>query len=111
MPFAFSGISACVLDDLIYIVGAHEDILRFDPLSETYHACARTSIDRTYCASFVLGGCLYVAGGSALSSSSVEGYDATTDTWTSVANKFMLERRKYCEAVTITIGSVGPTEE
>jgi hypothetical protein len=62
---------------------------------------------RRYCATFVLGGRLHVAGGMGHISSTVERYDAITDTWTGVAS--MLEGRYACGAV--TIGSAGPTEE
>jgi hypothetical protein len=63
-------------------------------------------VSRENGASFVVGGCLYAAGGNG-GSESIERYDAASNTWTAVAD--MLEGRRWFSAV--TIGSAGPAEE
>jgi hypothetical protein len=66
-----------------------------------------TSKSKTNSATFVLGGCLYVAGGDGASSTLVERYDVATDKWTAVAG--MLEgRADFCA---VTIGSGDTAEE
>jgi hypothetical protein len=108
MPHACSCHRASNCNGLVYIVGAGEDneeVLRFDPVSAEWSTLAPTIFNRTDCATFVLGGCLYAAGG--VSEDTVERYDAASDTWTEVAD--MLEERLSCGAV--TIGSAGPAEE
>jgi hypothetical protein len=70
MPVACSFHSACVLDGLIYIVGAgnganESEVLRFDPVSGAWSTLAPTT-SRRYGgegSSFVVGGCLYAVGG------------------------------------------------
>jgi hypothetical protein len=58
--------------------------------------------------SFVVGGCLYAAGGIIDDGdASVERYDVASNMWTAVAD--MLHARNSCGAV--TIGSTGPAEE
>ena len=59
---------------------------------------AHTPLSRKYGSSFFLGGYLHVAGGPE-ESSSVERYDAATNTWTAVGD--MLEGRSFFQAVTI----------
>jgi N-acetylneuraminic acid mutarotase len=89
MPHACSCHRASNYNGLVYIVGTGEDneeVLRFDPVSAEWSPIAPTIFNRTNCATFVLGGCLYVAGG--LSQETVERYDAATDTWTEVAEMF-----------------------
>ena len=82
-------------------------VLRFDPVSGAWSTLAPASANRKSCLSFVLGGCLYVAGGAAENKSSVQRYDVATDTWTAVAD--MLKGRWFFGA--ITVGSVGSAEE
>jgi hypothetical protein len=108
MPHACSWHCASVLDGLVYIVGARginhgRGVLRFDPASAVWSTPASTLACREDGASFVVGGCLYAAGGS----QSVERYDTASNTWTAVAN--MLDGRLLFGAV--TIGSSGPAEE
>jgi N-acetylneuraminic acid mutarotase len=114
MPCSSADHSASVLDSLVYIVGAGDrggdnNLLRFDPVSESWSTLAPTLLDRRRGCSFVLGGCLYTSGGGLPreSYSSVERYDAASNTWTIVGN--MLEGRQFSGAV--TIGSEGPAEK
>jgi hypothetical protein len=111
MPIASAFHSASLLDGLVYITGAGDfgyDVLRFDPASGTWTTLAPTSSMRDSGSSFVLGGCLYVAGSRKLSqASSVERYDVVTNTWTTMTD--MLEARCYCSAVTIRLAR--PAEE
>jgi hypothetical protein len=110
MPLRCSCHSVSVLDgDQVYIVGAGDDgkgVLRFHTASGVWSTLGATSNDKHGCATFVVGGCLYVAGGDG-NLSRVERYDATTDTWRAVAN--MLRRRHNCFAV--TFGSAHPAKE
>jgi N-acetylneuraminic acid mutarotase len=108
MPDVSSGHSASVLDGMIYIVGAGDGgraVFRFDPVLGAWSTLTPLLTAHREATSFVLGGKLYVSGG--LMISSVERYDAATNTWTEVTD--MLKRRSYFAAV--TIGSVGPAEE
>jgi hypothetical protein len=103
--------SVSVLDGyMIYVVGAGDDgkgVLRFDTDSSVWSTLGATSSNKHGSASFVVGGCSYVAGGEVRSS--VKRYDvANTGTWTAVAD-MMLEGRYYFHAV--TIGSADPAEE
>jgi hypothetical protein len=111
MPFACYCHSASVLDGKVYIVGASDsghEVLRFDPESVAWSTLAPTLQSRQSGASFVVGGCLYAAGGGApTTSSSAERYDVASNTWIAVAN--MREGRSLHCAV--TIGSAGPSEE
>jgi hypothetical protein len=109
MPHASSDHRVSVLDGLVYIVGVGDgsNVLRFDPASDVWSTLAPTLNNRGQCCSFVLGGCLYAAGGEGIDALSVERYDVTTDTWEAVAD--MLEARTGFSAV--TIGYTGPAEE
>jgi hypothetical protein len=110
MPLLSSTYSVSVLDgDQVYIVGAGADgkgVLRFDTVSGVRSTLGATSNSNLGNATFVVGGCLYVAGGTD-NPSNVERYDVATDTWTAVAN--MLEGRVHFCAV--TIGSADSAEE
>jgi hypothetical protein len=109
MPSAECGNSVNFIDGQIYIIGAGDDsrgFLRFAPVTGAWSTLASTLLRRFHAASFVLGGCLYAAGG-IWSPSTVERYDADTDTWTAVSN--MPEERNSFGAV--TIGPTGPAEE
>jgi hypothetical protein len=105
MPLPCSSHSVSVLEgDQVYIVRAGADkmgVLRFDTASRMWSTLGETLNNERGSATFVVGGCLYVAGGEN-SFSSVERYDVAADAWTGVAN--MLEDRGYFCAV--TIGSV-----
>jgi hypothetical protein len=110
MPLPCYAHSVSVLDDdQVYITGAGDDggVVRFDLASGMWSTLGATSIWKHgglvlhRSATFVLGGCLYVAGGQGDSSSIVERYDVTTDTWTAVA-KMLEGRADFCA---VTIGS------
>jgi hypothetical protein len=94
-----------VLDgDTVFIVGVGDDgkgVLCFDTASGVWSTLGATLNNKDGSESFVLGGCLYVAGGDDASSSSVERYDVATGTWTAVAN-FLEDRSHFCA---VTIGS------
>jgi N-acetylneuraminic acid mutarotase len=108
MPLVCAYHSASVLNGQVYITGAGDsgcDVLRFDVATGAWSTLAQTIDDRAFGVSFVLAGCLYVAGGNA--SASVERYDVATNTWTELAN--MLTERCCFRAVCIE--SDGPTEE
>jgi N-acetylneuraminic acid mutarotase len=118
MPCVGSGISANVLDGLVYIVGAGgsaslpptgraigEEVLRFDPVRGAWSSLARIGGRRDECASFVLGGCLYVAGGIGGYSDGQNGvsvirYDVASDTWTPVAD-MLVGRQGSSSGVTV----------
>jgi hypothetical protein len=110
MPIPCSSHSVSVLDgDEVYIVGAGRNgkgVLRFDMASGVWSTLCATSNDKYRSATFVLGRCLYVAGGVRNSSLSVERYDVATETWTAVAN--MLEGR--IDLCAVTIGSAESAE-
>jgi hypothetical protein len=104
MPVAMYDHCVSVLNGLMYIVGLDENgrvLLRFDPVSGEWAALTSPLAGCDCGASFVLGNYLYTAGGLS-SQSTVERYDAVTDTWTAVAR--MLKGRNSFGAVMI-----GPT--
>jgi N-acetylneuraminic acid mutarotase len=108
MPCTCAFHSASVLDGMVYIMGfgyMSSEVLRFDPASGVWSTLAPTLNGHVASTSFVLGGCLNVAGG--CNSSGVERYDVATNTWNAMAN--MLEERYACAAV--TIASTGPAKE
>jgi hypothetical protein len=112
MPHACCVFNASVFDGLVYFVGACAsgyDVLRFDPLSGVWSTTAPTEIDRDLLGTlYVLGGCLYAAGGEGSRSNNlVERYNVANNTWTTVAD--LLEGQQFFCAV--TIGSAGPAEE
>jgi hypothetical protein len=100
MPHVCSYHSASVLGDLMYIVGAGSGrgVLCCDPASGAWSALAPASSSRQGGASFVVGGCLYAAGGVIQSS-------VASNTWTAVID--MLEGRHHFGAVTFE----SPAEE
>jgi hypothetical protein len=102
------GHSANELNGLVYIMGAGygSEFMCFDPASGVWSSLARLLHEHYHGASFVLGGCLYAAGGIEINSN-MERYDVAEDTWTEVTN--MLEGRDHFGA--ITINSAGPAEE
>jgi hypothetical protein len=75
VPLPCSSHNVSVLDgDMVYILGAGHDgrgVLRFDTASGMWSTLGPLSDNKRDNATFVLGGCLYVVGGKA-SSSSVE---------------------------------------
>jgi N-acetylneuraminic acid mutarotase len=89
-----------VLDGLVFIIGAgdsHRHVLRFDPGSEQWSTLAASSSPRICSVSYVIGGCLYAAGGDNRYSS-VERHDAKSNTWTVVD---LSSDRSWFGAVTI----------
>jgi hypothetical protein len=107
MPLPCADHRVSVLDgDQVYIVGGGYDgksVLHFDTASGVWSTLG----EKHGSATFVLGGCLYVAGGQSNSSTVVERYDVASDTWTTVAD--MLEdRAAFCA---VTIGSGDTAEE
>jgi hypothetical protein len=87
----------------VYIFGGGRSngVLCSDPASEVWSALAPNINTRKYGSSFVVGGCLYFAGGNDVNDamSSVDCYNVASDTWTAVAD--MLEGRSRSKAVTI----------
>jgi N-acetylneuraminic acid mutarotase len=110
LPSSRSTHSVSVLDDdQVYIVGAGYDgegVLRLDTASGSWSMPGATSSNKHGSATFVVGGCLYVAGGIG-NSSSVERYDVASDTWTAMADMFN-GREVLCA---VTIGSVEAAED
>jgi hypothetical protein len=110
MPLPSSSRNVSVLDgDQVCIVGGGDDgegVLRFDTSSGVWSTLGSTSKRKRTSATFVVGGCLYAAGGTD-NLSSVERYDVVSDTLTAVVG--MLEARCYHGAVTIR--SADPAEE
>jgi hypothetical protein len=111
MPCASCHHSVSVLGSLIYIVGAgatHKEVFCFDPALTAWSMLTPTLVERDRGVSFVVGGFLYTAGGSFLSSASMERYDVANNTWNLVMN--MLEGR--CEfGAAVSFGSAGPAED
>jgi hypothetical protein len=111
MPLPCSVHRVNVLDGhLVYIVGTGEDgkgVLLFDTDSGVWSTLGATSSSKLGSVTFVVSGCLYVAGGEGNKPSSVERYDVATDTWTAMVD--MLDgRADFCA---VTIASVDPAEE
>jgi hypothetical protein len=105
-------LNASNVGDLIYIVGAGRDynqVLRFDPASGVWSIIAPTLSKRLFCSSFALLGSLYVAGGTSGPGSSVERYDAATDTWAAVTH--MLEGRYGFQTVTVTSANLSEEQD
>jgi N-acetylneuraminic acid mutarotase len=103
MPLACIYFSVATLDGQIYVTGtggSGNDVILFDPASGAWSSLAPTMHNREQASLFVLGGCVHVAGGTQDTKNSVERYDASTDTWTAVAN--MLKGRRLFGAVTIS---------
>jgi hypothetical protein len=101
MPGEEHGISALELDGLIYVVGVGDifsGLICYDPTSEVWSILASLTYGCTQGLSYILGGCLYAAGGHG-SESKVQRYNVTTNAWTEVAN--MLEGRTHFGAVAI----------
>jgi hypothetical protein len=110
-PMAQASVGCCasMIGGLAYIVGSGEDVfcevMRYDPLSQTFEALAHNTDERFYCNTFVAGCNLYALGRSA-SERSVERYNVVTNTWTAMAD--MHEGRQRFE--TVTIGSECPAK-
>jgi hypothetical protein len=100
---------AATLDGQMYLTGLGvrgKTVLLFDPASGVLESLAPTLHHKQKGALFVLDGCVHAAGGNR-NHTSVERYDAGTDTWTTAAD--MLEGRMLSGAVTIP--AAGPAEE
>jgi hypothetical protein len=89
--------AACAIGSDIYVFGGS---LRFED---------QTSVFKYDTSTFVLGGCLFVAGGDGASSTVVERYDVVTGTWTAVAD--MLEGRTSFCAVAIGSGDTAEDQD
>jgi hypothetical protein len=101
MPSVASRHTAIELGGLIYLVDTGEHNgghVRYDPASGVWSTLARLRHRCRNGTSFVIGGCLYAAGGKS-NESTVQCYDITANTWTEVAD--MLEGRAHFGAVTI----------
>jgi hypothetical protein len=108
MPECSAYHSAILLNGLVYLVGAGtsgSELHQFDPASGVWTTLASPGYSEE-AASFIVGGCLCVAGGND-HGELVLRYDGMTDTWTPVVD--MLKFRKCFGAV--TIGVSGPVEE
>jgi N-acetylneuraminic acid mutarotase len=112
MPLPCGDHNVSVLDgDQVYIVGVGDDgkgVLHFDTASGVWSTLRDTSNGMHGSPTFVVGGCLYVAGGDG-NSSNVERYDVVTDTWTAVVD--MLEGRAGFCAVTIWSGDMAEDQD
>jgi N-acetylneuraminic acid mutarotase len=98
MPVAKSAHSACVLDGLLYVMGGFRDsraldsVHRFDPVTNTWSTLAPMLAARSKLQSVVMGGSIYAIGGWNVPGhplSSVERYDANSDTWAVVSDMAM----------------------
>jgi hypothetical protein len=99
MPFSSRGLSASVLDGMVYIMGdVSYNVWRFQPSLGAWSVLMPMSRVRHFCTSFARKGSLYVAGG-IRNGHSVERYDVATDSWTVMAD--MLEGRSFFRAATI----------
>jgi hypothetical protein len=101
MPRVAHRHSASPCNGLIYIVGIRgirSHGLHFDPILGIWGEYANSLYSRWRGTSFVLDGCLYAGWGS-VSSSNVERYNESTNTWKAVAD--MLEERCYFCSVSI----------
>jgi hypothetical protein len=111
MPLPCSYHSFSVLDgDQVYIVGAGTNgkgVLCFDTASGVWGTLGAALRNKHNSASFLLGGCLHVAGWGDDSSSSVERYDVATNTWTAMAD-MLTSRVHFCA---VTMGSADPAED
>ena len=108
MPEARTGCQACALGDMdmVYVVGGRagnwsqlSSVCRFDPASGSWSTVAPMSTARSDFGLFVLGGCIYAAGG-LRTEQSVEKYDPDTDSWSDVSP--MLEGRWSFRAQSVT---------
>jgi hypothetical protein len=102
-----------VLNGIVCVGGAADsahEVLRFDPVSAAWSTIAPAWIARTFGNLFVLGGCLYIAGGAGGGASFVERYNVDTNTWTMKEN--MLESRyKFCSVTVDVMIAVPPKEQ
>jgi hypothetical protein len=109
MPVVGDYLGVAALGDQIYLTGvgnSGKEVLLLDPASGVWVNLAPTLRNRQKGSLFVLDGCVHAAGGYG-NHTSVERYDAGTDTWTAAAD--MLEVRML--SVTVTIPAAGPAEE
>jgi hypothetical protein len=97
------------LNGFVYIAGAgisHRETLCFDPTTEIWRTLAPMLTRREHCSTFVLSSFLFAIGGYN-SESSMERYDVTTDTWTTMVD--LPHGRMGFGAV--SIGATGPAAE
>jgi N-acetylneuraminic acid mutarotase len=87
--------STCVLDGIIYVIGGNKGSLAgythlktveaYDPNTDTWTTKADMPTGRSFLATCVVDGLIYVIGGGAPGKSAVEVYDPATDIWTTKA--------------------------
>ena len=102
MPEVRFWCQACVLGDMVYVVGGLSaavvclsSVSRFDPASGSWSTVVPMSKARAYFGLFVLGGCMYAAGGLG-TEQSAEKYDPDTDSWSDVSPMLGNGRRVFC---------------
>jgi hypothetical protein len=94
MPEAMARHSVCVLSGLIYSIGGHTlNVLRFDSMANFWSTARPMLCPRDDFVSFVLNGSIHVAGGFDGDDvlSSVERYDAASDSWEYVSGMALSE--------------------
>ena len=87
--------STCVVDGIIYVIGGNAGsgggwshlgtVEAYDPSTDTWTRKADMPTARSFSATCVLNGNIYVIGGGAPGKSAAEVYDPATDTWTTRA--------------------------
>jgi N-acetylneuraminic acid mutarotase len=111
MPYPSLNIGASLLGGLVYFVGMGGDgraVLCFSPATGAWSQATHTRANYICGSSFVLGGCLYAAGGRG-DTSSVEKYDVSSRTWTGVAP--MLEGRALFYGITMVFEAPAKEED
>jgi hypothetical protein len=92
MPTAREGVSACVVDSIIYVIGgvapggvACKDVEAYDPATDTWATKAPMPTGRWALSTEVVDGKIYAMGTGQVGKT-VEEYDPATDTWTTKAS-------------------------
>jgi hypothetical protein len=93
MPTAREGVSACVVDSIIYVIGgvapggvALKDVEAYDPATDTWTTKAPMPTGRWALSTEVVDGKIYAMGTGQIGGKTVEEYDPATDTWTTKAS-------------------------
>jgi hypothetical protein len=116
-----SGLATAVVNDRIYAIGGHTSggspvasMESYDPSSNTWSARAPMSSARANMAAAVINGTIYAAGGDAAAGgdpaaplTTVEAYDAVTNTWTTKAPMAIARRFPAAAAVNGTLYVIG----
>jgi len=86
MPTARSGLTASVVDDIIYVIGGYsgtntqlDTVEAYNPATNTWTTKASLPVPRSSITSVVINGLIYVAG----EDQRLDVYDPVTDTWSS----------------------------